>query len=57
MGGLVMSGDPIAFLAALTFLIGFIVFIFRGTTQTYKGINKGIRAADKWCDKQLKDKK
>jgi hypothetical protein len=51
-----MSGDPIAFLAALLFLVGFIVFIFRGTTQTYKGINKGIRAADKWCDKQLKDK-
>ena len=51
-----MSGDPIAFLAALLFLVGFVTFVVRGVVNTNKGINKGIRAVNKLCDKQLKDK-
>ena len=48
--------DPVAFVAALMFLIGFSVFVIRGFTQTCKGVNKGVKAANKWCDKQIDGK-
>lgn len=48
--------DPVGFVAALVLLGGIVVFLFRGTQWTCHGVNKGLRAANKWADKQLDEK-